>query len=76
MRSAIVTMLKIVHCLLVNVICESSGLTTNLIHGETNCKPEISPSMQYHANFAKIWFASSSVSFDPMSYQIPGTRHV
>lgn len=26
--------------------------------------------------FAKIRFASSSVSLDPMSYQMPGTRQV
>ena len=26
--------------------------------------------------FPKIRFASSNVSFDPMSYQIPGTFHV
>jgi len=29
-----------------------------------------------YLNLAKIWLASSSVSFEPMSYQMPGTRQV
>ena len=55
------------------VVFNAGGDGTSLRPGTGALRPN---SYGFSASFPKIWFASSNVSFEPMSNHSPGTRQV